>query len=131
MWRFKPIEKPTIWGGGNIAAYKAGAKGWPAADAPLCRHIGESLELSSMAGCMSVVDGGPDSGLTLAELIDLHGTRIMGKSLYARFGNNFPIMVKLLDASDARPLARRRCTLKPAPWPPPPRSLGPGQPCGT
>lgn len=53
-----------------------------------------------MAGCMSVVDGGPDSGLTLAELIGLHGTRIMGKSLYARFGNNFPIMVKLLDASD-------------------------------
>ncbi len=100
MWRFKPIEKPTIWGGGNIAAYKAGAKGWPAADAPLCRHIGESLELSSMAGCMSVVDGGPDSGLTLAELIDLHGARIMGRSLYARFGNNFPIMVKLLDASD-------------------------------
>ena len=55
-----------IWGGRKIAAYKG-------IDAP-SPAIGESWELSGVAGHESVVAEGPCKGIALPELIDRYGS---------------------------------------------------------
>ena len=81
MWRFKPILKPTIWGGSRIAAFKGEAES-SAADA----HIGETYELSGMPGHESVVAAGPDKGLSLTGLIERYGVALLGRKNLERTG---------------------------------------------
>lgn len=92
MWTFEPILKPTIWGGERIAAFK----GVPCSR----RDIGESWELSSVDGSLSVVDSGPDMGLTLPELIERYGAGLMGGRNFKKFGCRFPLLIKFIDAND-------------------------------
>lgn len=97
MWTFKPILKPTLWGGTRIASYK---KQSPAAEAGSGTHIGESLELSALPGFMSVVADGSDAGHTLHQLVARYGATLMGRAPYSRFGSDFPLLIKFLDAQD-------------------------------
>ncbi len=90
MYRFRPILKSLLWGGEKIAPYKE-----IAAD---LTSIGESWELSGVEGNVSVVAEGPDAGLTLAQLIARDGARLLGKKNSERFGDEFPLLVKFIDA---------------------------------
>lgn len=90
MYRFRPILKSLLWGGEKIAPYKE-----IAADLTC---IGESWELSGVEGNVSVVAEGPDAGLTLARLIARDGARLLGKKNSERFGDEFPLLVKFIDA---------------------------------
>ncbi len=81
-----------IWGGRKIAAYKG-------IDAP-SPAIGESWELSGVAGHESVVAEGPCKGIALPELIDRYGAALLGERNYERFGREFPLLVKFIDARD-------------------------------
>ena len=90
MYRFRPILKSLLWGGEKIAPYKE-----IAADLTC---IGESWELSGVEGNVSVVAEGPDAGLTLARLIARDGARMLGKKNSERFGDEFPLLVKFIDA---------------------------------
>ncbi len=90
MYRFRPILKSLLWGGEKIAPYKE-----IAADLTC---IGESWELSGVEGNVSVVAEGPDAGLTLAQLIARDGARLLGKKNSERFGDEFPLLVKFIDA---------------------------------
>lgn len=92
MWTFEPIFKSTIWGGDRIASYKRIST----AD----ENIGESWELSAVEGDESVVASGPHVGLTLTELIEKYGARLMGQRNYERFGTRFPLLIKFIDARD-------------------------------
>lgn len=94
MWRFEPILKTTIWGGNRIAAFKGGAP-FPELGAP----VGETYELSGMPGRESVVADGPQAGMSLTQLIDAEGERLMGRRLWKAFGNRFPLLVKFVDAA--------------------------------
>ncbi len=58
--------------------------------APQGDHVGESWELSPMKGNESVVSEGPMKGRTLPELMISDGEEIMGKRLYAKYGDKFP-----------------------------------------
>ena len=60
--------------------------------------IGESWEISGVAGDVSVVANGPLTGKKLDELIQLGPDRLLGASVHARFGKEFPILVKYIDA---------------------------------
>lgn len=91
MFKFTPILKSLVWGGDRIAAYKGIASSE--------HSIGESWELSGLPGNENVVAEGPDAGMTLAELIRRDGSALLGKANYARFGEEFPLLVKFLDAS--------------------------------
>ena len=91
MYRFRPILKSLLWGGEKIAPYKE-----IAADLTC---IGESWELSGVEGNVSVVAEGPDAGLTLAQLIARDGARLLGKKNSERFGDEFPLLVKFIDAA--------------------------------
>lgn len=81
-----------IWGGGKIAAYK----GIETAQ----RAIGESWELSGVAGHESIVAEGPCKGMSLPALIDRYGAELVGRDNFERFGNEFPLLVKFIDARE-------------------------------
>lgn len=89
-FKFNPILKSTIWGGEKIIPYKELE----------CSQgcVGESWELSGVKGCESVVANGELAGMTLSELIDREGARLMGKTNYERFGDEFPLLIKFIDA---------------------------------
>lgn len=91
MWKFIPIIKTTIWGGERILPYKGVESGQT--------QVGECWEISGVPGSESVVESGPDAGLTLPELIDRHEAALLGKRNYTKYGNSFPLLIKILDAS--------------------------------
>lgn len=90
MYKFQPILKQVIWGGSRIVAEKQ-------MDSDL-QHVGESWEISGMPGNVSVVAEGPEKGLTIIELIERHRDRLLGQENYRRFGTEFPLLVKFIDA---------------------------------
>lgn len=90
MLKFEPILKSLIWGGEKIAPYKGISTD--------CHAIGECWELSGLAGDESVVAEGPDRGMRLSKLIDRDGASLVGARNYARFGNEFPLLIKFIDA---------------------------------
>lgn len=91
-FRFAPILKSLIWGGNKIAAYKRAKTDLP--------DIGESWELSGVKGSESVVVGGEYAGYTLSQLIAELKGELVGESVYERFGEEFPLLVKFIDAHD-------------------------------
>lgn len=92
MWTFSPILKSTIWGGDNILPLKG-------LDSTLSK-IGECWEVSGMPGAESVVEEGPDSGLSMTDLLKKYGDSLVGKRNYKRFDGKFPMLVKIIDTSD-------------------------------
>ena len=90
--KFNPILTPRIWGGNEICKFKnldLGESG-----------IGESWEISDVRGSESVVANGELCGKHLSELIEEFKTDLVGKHIYERFGNKFPLLVKFIDASN-------------------------------
>ena len=90
IYKFNSILKPVLWGGNKIVTFKH----LPAADEP----IGESWELSAYPGRESVVSNGEDSGLTLHELLERYGADLVGEDVYRRYGDSFPLLIKVIDA---------------------------------
>ena len=88
--RFEPILKDRLWGGEKLRTLldKPGA----------ARGIGESWELSGVEGDVSVVANGPYSGMLLSDLIREYGPDLLGESVIERFGSQFPILIKFIDA---------------------------------
>ncbi|MCR5454602.1 MAG: class I mannose-6-phosphate isomerase [Bacteroidales bacterium] len=73
--KFKPIVKPKIWGG-------------------------ESWQISGVEGDVSVVDNGFLAGNTLDELLEVYMGDLVGDSVYEKFGNEFPLLIKFINAKD-------------------------------
>lgn len=92
MWKFIPLLKSTIWGGNKLAPFKQ----IPAT----LQNIGESWEISGMPGSESVVESGPDKGMSLTALLEKYGASLLGKKNFLRFGTKFPLIVKFIDACE-------------------------------
>lgn len=90
--RFRPYLKTVIWGGDRICSYKGIHQPEP--------NIGESWEISAVPGHESVVEKGTYEGLTLTALIRDFGASLLGDSVVEKYGHNFPLLVKLIDAND-------------------------------
>ena len=90
MYKFQPLLKQTLWGGDRIIPFKQLG----------CQldHVGESWELSGVAGSETVVSEGALAGMSLNELVRKERERLMGHDNYARFGDVFPLLVKFIDA---------------------------------
>ena len=88
--KFKPILKSTIWGGERIIPYKQ------LVDTQ--KQVGESWELSGVKGNESVIVNGKYAGLTLPDLIAQEGANLLGVKNYERFGHEFPLLIKFIDA---------------------------------
>lgn len=88
--KFQPIYKERLWGGEKLKTsldkqYSASG-------------IGESWEISAVKGDVSQVIEGPYSGKNLDVLIKDFGPELLGYSVVNRFGSDFPILIKYIDA---------------------------------
>lgn len=88
--KFEPILKKILWGGSEICRFKQ-------LDVKES-GIGESWELSQVPGSVSVVANGPMKGKTLTELMEAAPEALLGKKIFKRFGMEFPLLVKFIDA---------------------------------
>ena len=90
--KFNPILKSMIWGGDKLRQYKA-------IDTDQ-KNIGESWELSGVPENESVVSNGEFAGRTITELIKEYGDELLGRHVYETYGENFPLLIKFIDARD-------------------------------
>jgi len=88
--KFKPILKERLWGGTKLKD----VLGKPSTS----DITGESWELSGVKGDISIVSNGPFSGTSLQELINQRPEELLGKDVFQRFGDDFPILIKFIDA---------------------------------
>ena len=61
--------------------------------------VGESWEISAHPGGVSCVSGGPLNGMPLDELVRTAGTDLLGQRGYKKYGDSFPLLVKLVDVT--------------------------------
>jgi mannose-6-phosphate isomerase len=89
---FTPILKDRIWGGNKLKTYL---------NKPIVSETtGESWEISTVPGDISVVNSGVLKGKNINDIIDLYPNEILGKSVIARFGKHFPLLFKFIDAKE-------------------------------
>ncbi|MBQ4820073.1 type I phosphomannose isomerase catalytic subunit [Aquimarina sp. MMG016] len=90
--KFHPILKEKIWGGNKfkILLNKPFLEG----------NIGESWEISTVGEDISVVSNGELVGGNLVELIKEYKGNLIGKKTYEEFGNQFPLLIKFIDAKE-------------------------------
>lgn len=90
--KFKPICLEKIWGGNRLKTL-LGKK----YDTKNC---GESWEISNVEGSISVVANGFLKGNGLSELIEIYMGDLVGDKVYEKFGTEFPLLIKFIDAQD-------------------------------
>jgi mannose-6-phosphate isomerase len=85
---FRPVYKDYLWGGRRIPElfHRAAPSG----------AVAESWELADREEGMSVVEGGPWAGKTLADLVAEEGAELIGM---ASPRGRFPLLIKLIDAA--------------------------------
>lgn len=87
---FTPIVKDRLWGGQKLK------KLFNKPSQTLT--TGESWEISGVQGDVSVVANGHLQGQTLQDLINTQPIALLGASVFKRFGREFPILIKFIDA---------------------------------
>lgn len=90
--KFKPIIKQTIWGGNKLAFKSESEK--------VKTSIGESWEISGVQENISVVSEGLLADNNLEELIEIYMGELVGDKVYEKFGIEFPLLIKYIDACD-------------------------------
>ena len=88
--KFKPLLKTTIWGGEKIVPFKHLDSNE--------KQVGESWEVSGVKDNESIVAEGDYAGWKLNDLVASLKDKLVGKENYERFGNEFPLLVKFIDA---------------------------------
>ena len=88
--KFKPILVERPWGGDKLhRELGKEAMGFP---------VGESWEISAIKGRVSVVENGALAGKNLQELIDTYQEKLLGKDVFNKYGTEFPLLIKFIDA---------------------------------
>ena len=90
IYKFTPLLKQAIWGGDKIIAFKR-------LNVQM-ENVGESWEISGLKDNETVVCGGPDEGKSINQLVREQGERLVGHDNYQRFGDEFPLLIKFIDA---------------------------------
>lgn len=117
--KFIPIFKERIWGGNRIKT----VLGLDPGEMPAC---GEAWMLSGLEDDDSVVANGFLEGNTLSELTEVYMGDLVGEAVYQRFGCQFPLLFKWIDAEtdlsvqvhpdDALAMEREGCLGKTEMW---------------
>jgi mannose-6-phosphate isomerase len=85
--------KEKVWGGNALVSrYNKKPTG--------SLHIGESWELSAVADYQSVISNGFLAGNNIEELIEVYMGDITGDSIFEKFGNEFPLLIKFIEAQE-------------------------------
>lgn len=114
--QFQPIFKEKIWGGRRMESLLNKATG----HLPNC---GESWEISGVKGDVSEL---ADAAANLQQLLEQHKSLLTGKRVFDKHGNEFPLLIKFLDAdedlsvqvhpNDAQARERHQCLGKTEMW---------------
>jgi len=88
--KFTPVFKYRLWGGEKLKSVLN--KDYSET------NIGESWEISDVEDSKTVVANGVFKGKTLKDLIEIHKEEFLGKAVYEKFGNDFPLLIKFIDA---------------------------------
>jgi len=91
--KFIPILKERVWGG--VSLVKSYHKQYSG-----IKPIGESWEVSGVQGDISLVSNGFLKGNDINEVVETYLGEFVGDAIYEKFGNEFPILIKLLDIQD-------------------------------
>ena len=91
--KFKKVFKEKVWGGRALEMVMG-------ISLPDDKKYGESWEISSHKNGMGIVENGWLKGRSLQELLEEYKEKIVGESVYEKFGNRFPILMKYLDVHD-------------------------------
>jgi mannose-6-phosphate isomerase len=91
--KFVPIFKEKIWGGNKIHT----EFGMDYSPLPNC---GEAWVISGYGNDISEVQNGFLAGNQLNELIEVYMGDLVGEAIYEKYGAKFPLLVKVLNASD-------------------------------
>ena len=91
---FQPSFHYRIWGGNKLKNLGKNITE---------ENIGESWEISTVPGSVSIVSNGILKGKDLDDLIKEYKEQLVGKKIYRKYGNRFPLLIKFLDA--AQPLS--------------------------
>jgi mannose-6-phosphate isomerase len=91
--KFEPVLKEKIWGGNALATrYNKKSSGQ--------KLIGESWEISAVPDNLSVVINGFLAGNSIEELIEVYMGDITGDAVFEKFGNEFPLLIKFIEARE-------------------------------
>ncbi len=88
--KFNAFLKQTIWGGNKIIPFKH-------LDSQL-ENVGESWEISGVKDHQTIVSEGEYAGRSLNEVVEELKGKLIGESNYEQFGNEFPLLIKFIDA---------------------------------
>lgn len=88
--KFNAFLKQTIWGGNKIIPFKhLGSH---------LENVGESWEISGVKDHQTIVSEGEYAGRALNEVVEELKGKLIGESNYEQFGNEFPLLIKFIDA---------------------------------
>ena len=91
--KFDNVLKEKVWGGSALVT-RYNKK--PSTST----SIGESWEISAIAENQSVISNGFLAGNNIEELIKVYMGDITGDSIYEKFGNEFPLLIKFIEARE-------------------------------
>jgi mannose-6-phosphate isomerase len=90
--QFHPIFKERLWGGNKLQSLL---------HKPITSNqTGESWELSTVEGDVSTIANGAFAGQLITSVLAEFPNEILGTAVYQRFGNQFPLLFKYLDAKE-------------------------------
>lgn len=87
---FNPVFSYRIWGGNKLKSVLNKSYSQDS--------IGESWEISDVEDNQTIVNNGNLKGNTLKDLIKTFKGDFLGHKVYQTFGNNFPLLIKFIDA---------------------------------
>jgi mannose-6-phosphate isomerase len=88
--KFQPILKDKIWGGEKLNQHFNKASD--------SKDLGESWEISTVPNDVSVISNGELKGQSLQDLVNDYKSDLLGDKNWERFGNEFPLLIKFIDA---------------------------------
>ncbi len=91
--KFKPLVFEKVWGAGRLSSlYNK--------DCGSIERCGESWEVSGIKGKPSVIENGFLAGNELSEIVEVYMEDLVGEEVFKKFGDFFPLLVKLIDTDD-------------------------------
>jgi len=91
--KFHPIFKDKIWGGEKIRMVLK-------KDFTPLPNCGESWEISGVKDNESIIKNGYLAGKNLKQIIDKYKDQLLGNSVFSKFKNDFPLLIKFIDANE-------------------------------
>jgi mannose-6-phosphate isomerase len=92
--KFSPILKERVWGGDSIKTKLGKEYNGDAI-------IGESWELSGVQDDISYISNGFLEGNDINDLIETYLGDLVGDTVYEKYGNEFPLLIKILDIKES------------------------------